>query len=627
MPQAVRDRIFVSYSHQDQAWLDRFRIMLQPAQRATGLELWSDQRIAAGASWKEEIAAAIDTARIALLLVSNHFLASDFICTEELPRILRQHQSRGLLIRWVPLTAALFEETPLAKFQAAAGCDPARSLDQLDEADRTRSVADVCREVLGVLGQYSSLDGDARDRLKEKVQAAVGPGVRLEEELGGGDFSITYAGRQGLRQVAVKAVVEPPLHSWADADFRQRAEKAAQLRDCHFIHVHDLLFDQDPRCVVMERVEAPTLADQLELETDRRLPGPKVASILAQLASALAEPHAAGLVHGALRPANIFLDAGEVRFSVLDLSNETLRSERMRGGFVAAFDLATYMTPEQYAGEPITPLSDQYALGLLGLELLNGEPPVRVRRIMDFERKPAFFACPSRAFGPWRHSHPGLAGVLRRLLERLPQARFGSMAEASEQLRAVVHGSVTRDPAVEAAKASFTRRCAGNPAFYQRFYELLLRTCPEVRPHFATLNLHRQGAMLDQAIEQMLNFQPGPEPTTLSCVALGHAHLGLSPAHFDRFLEAFVRTLAEFGREEEPALDAWRHVLRPGIEYMKESCCRDTATEPEGAPAAKPVAAASAVQLGRTAGSRAGRKNGQGRHVTKVTDAEAHSVL
>jgi serine/threonine protein kinase len=601
MPQTVRDRIFVSYSHKDEAWLDRFRTMLQPAQRATGLQLWSDKRIEAGASWKDEIETAIDTARIALLLVSDDFLASDFIFNEELPRILQQHQSRGLMIRWVPLTAALVEETPLAEFQAAAGCDPARPLDQLDEADRTRSIANVCREILGVLGQYSNLDGDARGQLRAKVQAAVGQNVQLEEELGGGDFSITYAGRQGLRPVAVKAIIEPPLHSWADEAFQLRVEKAARLRDGHFIHVYDFVFDKDPRCVVMERIETLPLVDQLELEAGRRLPGSKVVSILAQLASALTEAHAAGLVYGALRPVNIFLDAEQVRLSALDLSNEMLRSERMRGGFMATYDLGTYMTPEQYAGEPITPLSDQYSLGLLGLELLNGEPPARVRQAMDLERKRAFFECPLQAFGQWRRTHPGLAGILRRLLERLPQARFSSMAEVAERLRAVIYPRVVLDPTVEAAKASFTRCCAGNSAFYQRFYDLLQRTCPEVRPYFAALDLRHQGTMLDQAVEQMLNFQPGPEPTTLSRTALRHARLGLRPEHFDLFLEAFVQALDEFGQEGEAALDAWSHVLRPGIEYMKERCCAaaEVADAPTTTPVVAPVAMPSAGPAGR----------------------------
>ena len=598
MPQAVRDRIFVSYSHKDQAWLDRFRTMLQPAQRATGLELWSDKRIEAGASWKDEITTAIDTARVALLLVSDDFLASDFIFDEELPRILQQHQSRGLLIRWVPLSAALVERTPLAKFQAAAGCDPAHPLDQLDEAACTRSIADVCREILGVLGQYSSLDGDARDQLKAKVQAAVGPNVRLEEELGGGDFSITYAGRQGLRSVAVKAIIEPPMHSWADEAFQLRAEKAARLRDRHFIHVYDFVFDQDPRCLVMERVEAPTLADQLELEADRRLPGIE------------------GGVHP--RPARFGLDRG-ARGRVGPRRAAAGEHLPRRGG-------SPLLGPGPVERDAALGADAGWVHGRLRPGHLHDPRAVR-RRADHAAERPVCLGPPGSRAAQRRAARPGAAGhgfraeagLLRLPLagvrtlaahpsrpRRHPAAAPGAVAPGALWLdgggrRAAQGGdsstSVGLDPAVEAAKASFNRCCAGNTTFYQRFYDLLQRTCPEVRPYFAALDLRRQGAMLDQAIEQMLNFQPGPEPTTLSRTALRHAHLGLRPEHFDQFLQAFVRALDEFGQEGEPALDAWRHVLGPGIEYMKERC--RAAAEVAGAPTTTPVVPASPPSLPR----------------------------
>ena len=177
MSPPARDRIFVSYSHQDAAWLKRFQIMLQPAQRVRPLELWSDREIEAGEDWKSKIDKAIETARVALLLVSDDFLASEFIFSEELPRILKRHQSGGMLIRWVALGAALVEESPLAGLQASF--DPKTPLDSLDEPARDRAIRDICREILSALGQYVVLDNDARQMLKDRVQETVAPNVEL----------------------------------------------------------------------------------------------------------------------------------------------------------------------------------------------------------------------------------------------------------------------------------------------------------------------------------------------------------------------------------------------------------------------------------------------------------------
>ena len=84
-----RDLVFVSYSHADAVWAQRFQVMLTPLARAQRLRLWIDtDRLQVGEVWRGEIAAAIARSRVALLLVSQHFLASAFINDHELPALV-----------------------------------------------------------------------------------------------------------------------------------------------------------------------------------------------------------------------------------------------------------------------------------------------------------------------------------------------------------------------------------------------------------------------------------------------------------------------------------------------------------------------------------------------------------
>jgi tetratricopeptide (TPR) repeat protein len=88
--------VFISYSHKDTAWKDRLLVHLRIPEKEGLLELWDDARIAAGAEWLSQIERTIDTAAIAVLLVSADFLASDFIRREEIPRMLQRRSKEGL---------------------------------------------------------------------------------------------------------------------------------------------------------------------------------------------------------------------------------------------------------------------------------------------------------------------------------------------------------------------------------------------------------------------------------------------------------------------------------------------------------------------------------------------------
>lgn len=132
-----RQRVFVSYSRRDSEWLDRLRVHLKPLERADLVELWDDTRIEPGRIWHEDIKKVLDTARVAILLISPDFLASDFIAENELPPLLAAANDEGLTVLPVIIRPSRFGNEPrLSRFQSVN--DPSKPLVDLSEGDRDR---------------------------------------------------------------------------------------------------------------------------------------------------------------------------------------------------------------------------------------------------------------------------------------------------------------------------------------------------------------------------------------------------------------------------------------------------------------------------------------------------------
>jgi TIR domain len=141
-----RDQVFVSYSHQDGEWLKRLRVHLKPLERANTIKLWDDTKIRTGGKWREDIATAIDGAKVAVLLVSANFLASDFIIEHELPPLLAAAKEDGAVIYPILVSPSRFEDTPsLSQFQSVN--PPNRPLSALGFNDQEEVLLRVSKEI------------------------------------------------------------------------------------------------------------------------------------------------------------------------------------------------------------------------------------------------------------------------------------------------------------------------------------------------------------------------------------------------------------------------------------------------------------------------------------------------
>ena len=193
----------------------------------------------------------------------------------------------------------------------------------------------------------------------------------LETEIGVGGFGVVWraSDANGYR-VAVKVV----RHA-LDADMRHRLEReAAALRRLDHPNCVRYLKAGARRgqpYIITEFVDG----EELGVWASRGRSLGELLSVCAQIADCLAHTHRSGVVHRDLKPANVLvLPEGAVKVIDFGISKIIGRQgDITKTGEVVG--TAGFMSPEQLRGEPVGPATDQYALGTMMFELLEGRPP------------------------------------------------------------------------------------------------------------------------------------------------------------------------------------------------------------------------------------------------------------
>jgi serine/threonine-protein kinase len=215
--------------------------------------------------------------------------------------------------------------------------------------------------------------------------------------------------------------------------FLREAEVAARINHPNIVRVTDVGCEGDIPYMVMEFLEGQTLGRLLG--SRGRLEFIETADILLPVLSAVAAGHAEGIIHRDLKPENIFLTQGpwgDLVPKVLDFGVSKLMTDEPSGaltGTLTVLGTAAYMSPEQARGaRQVTPLSDQYALGLILYEMLTGtrahpgENPFEILfNISNLAIVPLLGLRPD--------CPPQLEQVVMRMLSSEPDNRYASLIE------------------------------------------------------------------------------------------------------------------------------------------------------------------------------------------------------
>jgi hypothetical protein len=145
----VRKPVFISYSRKDARWLEKLKQFLRPLEDRELIRVWDDTEIRPGSDWLAEIRMALESARVAVFLVTQNLLDSPFVKEKEMPALVDAATNRGCLIFWIAVSSSTIADSPLARFQGAIS--PSSPLDLMSEPEQAKVLLEIYEKMKAVV--------------------------------------------------------------------------------------------------------------------------------------------------------------------------------------------------------------------------------------------------------------------------------------------------------------------------------------------------------------------------------------------------------------------------------------------------------------------------------------------
>lgn len=261
--------------------------------------------------------------------------------------------------------------------------------------------------------------------MSEQNQALNGR-YELIERIGSGGMSVVYKAKDRAlgRIVAVKMMHESfTSDSGFLKRFQQEAHAAANLAHPNIVTVHDIGQDAYKHFIVMEFVEGQTLKEIMRSYNEEPMPISRTLDLMIQVCNGIGYAHRANLVHCDVKPQNIIVTVDE-RVKVADFGIARAISGATQQQQVSqVWGTPQYFSPEQAAGDPPTPASDVYAIGIILFEMLSGRLPFVAESHTAMALKHLHTPPPLVSeFNPAIPSQ--LAQIVNKLLAKEPSGRY-----------------------------------------------------------------------------------------------------------------------------------------------------------------------------------------------------------
>lgn len=282
----------------------------------------------------------------------------------------------------------------------------------------------------------------------------LGGRYRLDERIGGGGMGEVWRGTDEVlgRTVAVKIMLPALLDEPGFVDrFRAEARTMARLKHPGVVNVYDYHSDATTAFLVMEYIDGDPLSRTLNRVG--RLTAARTMALIAQAADALEAAHQAEIVHRDVKPGNLMVRAN----GTLVLTDFGISRSEMTGmtGTGMVLGTASYLSPEQAAGQVASPASDVYALGVVAYQCLAGRRPFEGENPLEIAMKHAREQPPPLP----PDIPPAVREIVMRALAKDPAERWPSaaaLAAVARQAAATLgaHVVIPPPPAASAAAVS-----------------------------------------------------------------------------------------------------------------------------------------------------------------------------